>query len=379
MPTDYYEVLGVTKDATPDEIKRAYRSLAKKYHPDVTTEDKDAAEAKFKEVSEAYEVLSDAEKRKTYDQYGFAGVNQQFSGGGFSWDDFTHYDDISDIFGDLFGGMFGGGRRSSRSQSSARSGESLRYDVEISLKDVLDGKDIEVSVPHTVNCSSCHGTGGKGGNVRTCSKCGGEGRVQMVRNTPFGQMMSVGECPSCHGSGKSFDEKCPDCRGSGRQQKTTKVSVKIPKGIEDGSNLRVPGAGDAGYNGGAAGDLYVVVHVKPDKLFERDGMNLWTGVTTTYPRLVLGGEAEVKTLDGETAQLRIPAGTQVGAVLRIQGKGLTKLNSSIRGDLFVRVRIDVPSKVSEVEKEYLKKLDENAGKRTSTTKASSKIKKKFGI
>jgi molecular chaperone DnaJ len=379
MPTDYYEVLGVTKDATPDEIKRAYRSLAKKYHPDVTTEDKDAAEAKFKEVSEAYEVLSDAEKRKTYDQYGFAGVNQQFSGGGFSWDDFTHYDDISDIFGDLFGGMFGGGRRSSRSQSSARSGESLRYDVEISLKDVLDGKDIEVSVPHTVNCSSCHGTGGKGGNVHTCSKCGGEGRVQMVRNTPFGQMMSVGECPSCHGSGKSFDEKCPDCRGSGRQQKTTKVSVKIPKGIEDGSNLRVPGAGDAGYNGGAAGDLYVVVHVKPDKLFERDGMNLWTGVTTTYPRLVLGGEAEVKTLDGETAQLRIPAGTQVGAVLRIQGKGLTKLNSSIRGDLFVRVRIDVPSKVSEVEKEYLKKLDENAGKRTSTTKASSKIKKKFGI
>ncbi len=368
MPRDYYEVLGVTKESTPDEIKRAYRKLAKVHHPDVSEEPKEVAEEKFKEISEAYEVLSDAEKRKIYDQYGHAGVNQQFGGGGFSWDNFTHYDDISDIFGDLFGGMFGGGRRRSQSRNSPRTGDSLRYDVEITLEDVLNGKELEISIPHTVNCSSCHGTGGKDGKVNTCSKCGGQGQVQQVRNTPFGQMVSVAECPVCNGRGKSYDEKCPDCRGSGRLQKNAKVTVKVPKGIEDGANLRVPGAGDAGYNGGSSGDLYVVIHVKHSNVFERDGVNLWTGVTTTYPRLVLGGEEEVKTIDGENVALKIPSGTQVGAVLRLAGKGLPRMGSTTRGDMFVRVKIEVPTKVSDLEKEYLRKLDDKAGSKSKRRK-----------
>ncbi|MFA6710915.1 MAG: molecular chaperone DnaJ [Candidatus Methanomethylophilaceae archaeon] len=379
MPRDYYEVLGVAKDASPDEIKKAYRKLAKENHPDVSKDPKEVAEEKFKEISEAYEVLSDAEKRRIYDQYGHAGVNQQFSGGGgFSWDDFTHYEDISDIFGggSIFDMFFGGGGRQKQSKNGARTGESLRYDIEISLIDVLKGREVELSVPHTVNCTDCKGTGGKDGKVTVCSQCGGQGKVQMVRNTPFGQMVQVGECPKCNGRGKTAAERCPTCRGSGRIQKTSKVSIKIPAGVDDDARLRVQGAGDAGYNGGHSGDLYVVIHVKQDKLFERDGINLWTGITTTYPRLVLGGEETVRTLEGEQAILKIPSGTQVGAVLRISGKGLPRSGSTIRGDLFVRVKIDVPKKVTDMERECLKKLDENAGVNVSPAKRS-KLRKKL--
>ena len=376
MPRDYYEILGVDKNASPDEIKSAYRKLARQYHPDVSTEPKEVAEEKFKEISEAYEVLSDANKRSLYDQYGFAGVNGQFSGGGFSWDDFTHQDDISDIFGDLFGSFFGGGGRSSR--GGPRTGESLRYDIDLTLKDVLNGKEVEVSVPHTVNCPDCKGTGAKDGKTETCSQCGGRGQVQAIRRTPFGQMSTITECPACGGRGKTSSEKCPKCRGAGRMSKTTKVKINIPPGVDEDSRIRVPGAGDAGYDGGQPGDLYVVVHIKRDAAFERDGINLWTGVTTTYPKLVLGGEAQVKTLDGETVMLKIPAGTQVGAVLRIPAKGLPKINNrTVRGDLFVRVRIDVPTKVSDLEKEYLKKLDESAG--TSSNGKKGKIRDKLKI
>jgi len=377
---DYYEILGVSKDATPDEIKSSYRKLAKKYHPDVSTEPKEVAEAKFKEISEAYEVLSDADKRQRYDQYGHAGVDGQFSNGGFSWDDFTHGDDLNDIFGDLFGGMFGGGRRQSRSRSSAHTGESLAYDLSIDLIDVLEGKTVEISVPHTVACSECKGTGGKGGNVHTCGECGGQGQVQRVQRTPFGNMVSVSDCPSCHGTGKAFNEKCPKCKGAGRYNTTTKISINVPKGIEDGSRIRVPGAGDAGYNGGSPGDLYVVVHINENRNFQRDGVNLWTEVMTTYPRLVLGGEENVKTLEGETISLTIPSGTQVGGVLRIAGKGLPKLNQSVRGYLYVRVRMDVPTKVSSFEKELLEKLDDQAGTKKTTATSStkkSKLRQKF--
>lgn len=377
MPRDYYEILGVSKDASPDEIKSAYRKLARQYHPDVSKEPKEVAEEKFKEISEAYEVLSDANKRSMYDQYGHAGVNQQFSGGGFSWDDFTHQDDISDIFGDLFGSFFGGGGYRQQNRGGPRTGESLRYDIDLTLKDVLHGKEIEVSVPHTVNCPECKGTGAKDGKTETCKQCGGRGQVQTIRRTPFGQMSSISECPACGGRGKTAVEKCPKCRGAGRMQRTTKVSIKIPAGVDEDSRIRVQGAGDAGYNGGPAGDLFVIVHIKRDAAFERDGINLWTGVTTTYPKLVLGGEAQVKTLDGEVAVLKIPAGTQVGSVLRMSGKGLPKINNpNVRGDLFVRVRIEVPTKVSDMEKELLKKLDDTAG--TSTPK-KGKLRDKLKI
>ncbi len=367
-PRDYYEVLGVAKDASQDDIKKAYRSLAKKYHPDVSTEPKDVAEAKFKEISEAYEILSDEEKRKLYDQYGHEGVKNTFGQDGFTWNDFTRADDISDIFGDLFGSMFGGGRQR-RSRNSPQQGESLRYDLEITLDDALNGKKANLDIPHTVNCDACNGTGGKDGKVTTCKTCGGQGQVQRVTRSPFGNMVTVSDCPDCRGRGSTFEERCPSCRGAGRITKESKISLNIPKGADDGMKLRVSGAGNAGINGGPAGDLYVVLHLKQDKTFERDGSNLWTGITTTYPKLVLGGEEKVRTLEGETVMLKIPAGTDVGKVLRIPCKGLPKLNSGVRGDLFVRVSVEIPKKVTAEEKELLMKLDAGAG---SKTKAKSK-------
>ena len=376
MPRDYYEVLGVAKDASPEDIKKAYRTLAKKYHPDVTDLSKEEAEAKFKELSEAYEVLSDEGKRRLYDQHGHAGVNSQFGSGGFSWDDFTRADDISDIFGDIFGSMFGGRNRQSRGRNSPRQGDSLRYDMEISLTDVLKGKVAELSIPHTVTCADCRGNGGKDGKVEQCQYCNGGGQVQRVSRTPFGNMVSVMDCPTCNGSGRTFKERCGKCRGTGKLTITSKVSVDIPKGSEEGAKIRIAGAGDAGYNGGAPGDLFVVLHIKEDKMFQRDGINLWTDVTTTYPKLVLGGEETVKTIDGETISLTIPAGTQVGGVLRISGKGLPKLNKNERGNMFVRVRMDVPTKVSSNEKELLMKLDEQAGKKPAG-KTKSKIRQKL--
>ena len=373
MPRDYYEVLEVDKNATPEEIKKAYRKQAKKHHPDVSQEPKDVAEAKFKEVSEAYEVLSDPEKRQLYDQYGFEGVNNQFGQGGFSWSDFTHADDISDIFGDLFGGMFGGGRSRGRSRNAPMQGEDLRYDLEITLKDVLDGKKANLDVPHSVTCEPCKGTGGKDGKVTTCSTCGGSGQVQQVRRSPFGNMVSVSDCPDCHGKGKTSAEKCPHCRGQGRLTKEQHIDVNIPKGMEDGMRLRVSGAGNAGYNGGPAGDLFVVIHVREDKDFERDGSSLWTKVTTSYTKLVLGGEENVKTLDGDTISIKIPAGTDVGKVLRVPGKGLPRVNSSSRGDMFVRVFIDIPKKVSSEERELLLKLDSSV-KAPAKRSARKKVK-----
>ncbi|MDR0778301.1 MAG: molecular chaperone DnaJ [Methanomassiliicoccaceae archaeon] len=364
MPRDYYEILGVSKDAETDEIKKAYRKLARENHPDVSSEPKEVAEEKFKEISEAYEVLSDEGKRKTYDQYGHAGVNQQFSGGrGFSWEDFSHFDDLRDMFGgqggSIFDMFFGGSSR--RPKNAPAQGESLRYDVRLSLKEVLEGREEDIQVPKTSSCPDCRGTGGKDGKVEKCDQCGGAGQVQVVRNSPFGRIASVSDCPKCNGSGKTFKERCVKCRGSGRISKTSTVSVTIPKGIEDGTRLRIQGEGDAGYNGGPAGDLYVIIQVKDDKRFEREGINLWAEMFTTYPRLVLGGTEEVTTLEGETAKVTIPPGTQVDAVLRIPGKGLPKFRGTARGDLFLRVKINVPTRPSEEDKELLRKLDDKAG------------------
>ncbi|MBP3386106.1 MAG: molecular chaperone DnaJ, partial [Candidatus Methanomethylophilaceae archaeon] len=326
----------------------------------------------------AYEVLSDQEKRQLYDQYGHDGVKQQFGEGGFSWDNFTRADDISDIFGDIFGSMFGGGgRRGGRSRNSPAQGESLRYDLDINLKDVLWGKKVNLEVPHTVLCEPCKGTGGKDGKVSTCSKCGGSGQVQTVRRTPLGNMVSISECPECNGRGQSAAEKCPHCRGAGRITKDAKIDINVPKGMEEGMRLRVSGAGNAGYNGGPAGDLFVVIHVNQDKVFDRDGPNLWTGVTTSYPKLVLGGEEKVSTLDGDAVVLTIPSGTQVGTVLRIPGKGLPRSNtSSSRGDLMVRVMVSVPKSVSDEERELLQKLDSAAGKGKPK---KSKLREKIGV
>ena len=371
---DYYEVLGVSKTATPDEIKKAYRSLAKKYHPDVSTEPKEVAEAKFKEVSEAYEVLSDEDKRRMYDQYGHAGVDGQFGQGGFSWEDFTHGDDLNDIFGDLFGGMFGGRRR--QNPDAPRTGESLRYDLSIDLVDVLKGKTVQINVPHTSECSDCHGTGGKGGKTQTCPICGGSGQQQVHARTMFGDTIQVTTCRRCNGSGRTYSEECPKCHGRGRVSKNAKVDINIPPGVEEDMRLRVSGAGDAGYNGGPSGDLYVVIHSKDYKGCKRDGSDLWVDVDTTYPRLVLGGVVKVKNIEGKEIEATIPSGTQVGGVLKITGQGLPSVGRSARGNLYVRLGITVPKRTSDYEKELLQKLDEEAGSKKTR---KSKIKDKLGI
>ncbi len=357
---DYYEVLGVSKSSSPEEIKKAYRSLAKKYHPDVSTEPKEVAEAKFKEISEAYEVLSDPEKKARYDQYGMAGMDGAFGKGGFTWEDFSHGDDISDIFGDLFGGMFGGGRRR-RSSAGPQRGEDLSINVPLDLKDVLNGRTVNLKIPHTVECKDCKGTGAKGGKVRTCSKCGGRGQIQQVRNTIFGQSVMVSDCPSCGGRGSVPEATCPGCRGKGRLNKEAKVDVKIPAGAATGNRLRVPGAGDAGYRGGPPGDLYVFIQVREHPDFARDGSNLITVVDTTYPKLVLGGTEKINTLDGTVAELTIPPGTQVGDALRLSGLGLPEIRGGRRGDLYVKIRLPIPKKPTAAEKELLQQLDAGAG------------------
>ena len=366
---DYYEVLGVSKTASADEIKKAYRSLAKKYHPDVSTEPKEVAEAKFKEISEAYEVLSDPDKRSRYDQYGMAGLEGAFGQGGFDWSDFTHEGDISDIFGDLFGDLFGGGRRRSSNPGGPRAGDDLRYDVQIDLKDALMGKTVSVKVPHSVECKACRGTGGRDGKVKTCPKCGGRGQVQQLRNTMFGQGYVITECPQCGGRGQSYEQPCPECRGRGRVNKTATVEVKIPAGIDDGQRMRVPGAGDAGYHGGPAGDLYVFVHVKDHPDFVRDGMNLYTIAEVSYPKLVLGGKINVKNLEGKTIEIDVKAGTQVGEKLRVPGQGMPEIGRSGRGNLIIQVSVAVPKKVTAAEKELLMKLDETAGAKKSAKKS----------
>ncbi len=363
---DYYEVLGVSKTASADEIKKAYRTLAKKYHPDLHPDNREEAEAKFKEISEAYEVLSDPDKRGRYDQYGFAGVNNDFGAGGFNMNDFTHGDDLNDILNDLFGGMFGGGRRSSRNPNGPRQGDSLRYDLEIDLLDVLNGKEVPIRVRHSVVCSECNGTGAKGGKTKSCPDCGGRGQMQQIRNTMFGQQMVVSECSRCNGTGKIPEQPCTKCSGRGRMNKESKVSVKIPKGIHDGMRLRVNGAGDAGYNGGPAGDLFVVMHVKGHRDFERDGDDLWMRAEASYSKMVLGGSITVPTIDGKNVEINIPAGTQVDSVLKVGGQGLPSLeHPSLRGNLYVRLGVIIPKKVSAVEKELLTKLDTEAGKKAA--------------
>lgn len=363
---DYYEVLGISRSATPDEIKKAYRTLVKKYHPDVSKEPKDVAEAKFKEISEAYEVLSDPQKRSMYDQYGHAGVDGSFGAGGFSMDDFTHGDDINDILNDLFGGVFGGGgRRSSRGSSGPRQGDSLRYDLEIDLLDVLNGKEVPINVRHTASCPECNGTGGKGGKTQQCPQCHGQGVMQQVQRTMFGQSIVRTTCSRCGGSGRVPTEVCTRCGGSGHINKESKVSIQVPKGVEDGMSLRVPGAGDAGSNGGPSGDLYVVIHVKQNKDFERNGSDLWTGVEVSYPKLVLGGTVTVSTIDGKNVEITVPKATQVGDVLRVPGQGLPEYNRSSRGNMYVRMGVIVPKTVSAAERELLEKLDDTAGRKSS--------------
>lgn len=356
---DYYEVLGVGKSSSDDEIKKAYRSLAKKYHPDLNPGDKEA-EAKFKEVNEAYEVLSDHDKKSRYDQFGFAGVDPNFNpgGGGFGGGGFGGGFDMGDlggIFGDLFEGFGFGGGRSQR--GGPQKGENVRVRLGISFFEACMGAKKDVEYSHMANCPDCGGSGAaKGTSPKNCPECGGSGYVKKMSRTPFGNIASTVPCGSCRGKGKVIEKPCTTCRGSGRITKTSRVEINIPAGIDNGQTIPLRGHGDAGVSGGGAGDLYVTVAVRPDPVFERDGFDVYTEIPITYAQAVLGDEITVPTVDGKV-KYEIPEGTQSGTTFRLRGKGITVLGGRGKGDQYVKVNVEVPKKLNRSEKEALREFD----------------------
>ncbi len=377
---DYYEVLGVGRNATKDEIKKAYRRLARKYHPDIN---KDAdAENKFKEISEAYEVLADDNKKAKYDRFGHAGAQAGFSGGGFSWDDFSHFDDISDMFGrdffgrDIFDVFFGG--RGRRRGSSARRGSDLRYDLEISLEEAAFGTEKGISVRRNETCNKCNGTGARSpSDIVICPVCGGTGQLKQNRRTPFGQFVTVTTCNRCGGEGKIIKKPCPVCGGSGRISRTRRISVKIPAGVESGSYLKLHGEGDSGVKGGSSGDLYVVIHIRPHNEFRREGNDIIYEMSISFSQAALGDEVEVPTLGGR-AKLRIPAGTQTGTFFKLKGEGIQRLHGRGRGDELVKIRVVTPEKLNRRQKEIFRELSRIEGGKNNKSVVES-IKEKLKV
>jgi molecular chaperone DnaJ len=356
---DYYEVLGVSREAGPDEIKKAYRKLARKWHPD-TNPGNAEAEKRFKEINEAYEVLNDPQKRAQYDQFGFVGDVPPGEGGPFGGFGGAGGEPFGDIFGDLFDNLFGGaaggmgGRRAS--PNAPRRGSDLEMTLRVTLEQAFKGGTQQVSIPRWEECPHCKGTGAEpGSKVETCAACGGRGQVEHAVRTPFGQFVQVGPCAACGGSGRRISQPCRECEGRKRVRRQRKVEVRIPPGIDTGTRLRVPGEGEAGVNGGPQGDLYLLIEVAPDARFERDGDDLHLRATILFPQAALGCEVSVRTLEGER-KLDIPAGTQPGAVLRLKGQGMPRLRGAGRGDLLVHVRVEVPKVLSEKERALLEAL-----------------------
>lgn len=342
---DYYEVLGVARNASADEIKKAYRKLARQYHPDANPDDPDA-EAKFKEISEAYVVLSDPEKRANYDRFGHAGVDGQGFGGFGGFGDFGGLGDIFEMF-------FGGG---TRRRTGPERGPDIRTDLEITLKEAAFGLERDIKIPRVETCSTCGGTGAAAGTrPRTCPACDGTGQVQFAQSTPFGRIVQSRTCDRCRGTGQVIEKPCPTCHGAGQVRKSRSIKVKVPPGVDNGTRLRLAGEGEAGLRGGPPGDLYVYIHVKPHRFFKREGDDLICEVPISFAQAALGDELEVPTLEGST-RLRIPEGTQTGTVFRIKGKGIPHVNGYGRGDQHVRVKVVTPSKLSERQKELLKEF-----------------------
>ena len=354
---DYYEVLGVKKDATADEIKKAYRKLTKENHPDLHPGDK-ACEERFKEANEAYEILSDEDKRKKYDQFGFAAFDPNAGAGGFGgFDGFSGFGGFGDIFGDIFG--FGGGTRSN--PNAPRKGESLRATLNISFEEAAFGCKKEVNVARVESCPDCKGSGcAPGTTPEICPDCKGSGHVTVNQRTPFGVMQSSSPCSKCRGTGKIIHQPCKTCRGMGSIRRQHKVEVNVPAGIDDGQTISKPGGGNAGVNGGPAGDLLVSVIVRPHARFERDGTSVLLEQEISYAQAALGAEVEVPTLDGKV-KLTIPEGTQPGAVFRLRGKGIPYLRGSGRGDQFVSVTVKVPKNLTGSQKELLRQFAASMG------------------
>mgnify|MGYP004626565513 FL=1 len=363
---DYYEVLGIGKNATDAEIKSAYRKLAKKYHPDLNPGDK-TAEEKFKEVNEANDVLSDPEKRKRYDQFGFAGVDPNYGagqggygggfGGGFGGAGGV---DLGDIFGDLFGGGFGGFGGSSRANPNApRKGHDIQASVILTFEEAAHGCIKKVTLNRQQTCPDCNGSGCEpGSSPETCTQCNGRGYVVTQQRTPFGVMQSQQPCPHCGGRGTIIKNPCKTCRGTGKTSARKTLEVKIPAGIDDDQNIALRGQGDAGTNGGPAGDVIVHVTVKTDNVFERDGYDVYVRVPITYSQAVLGAEIEVPTVDGKVAQ-KIPEGTQSGTKFRLRGQGIQYLNGRGRGDQYVIVDVEIPKKLNRTQREALNAFEDS--------------------
>ena len=350
---DYYEVLGVDKNAGADEIKKAYRKSAMKYHPDRNPGDKEAEE-KFKELGEAYEVLSDAEKRSRYDQFGFAGVDPNY-GGGAGGSGFGGFGGFGD-FGDIFGEFFGGGRRQS-TQNAPRRGENVGVRLDLTFEEAAFGTEKEVSAQRIENCAVCNGTGSADGAVETCSQCRGTGQVRTVQNFMGMQMQSTAVCPQCSGRGKIIKNPCNTCRGKGKVRRTQKIKVNIPAGINAGQSVRIRGEGNVGANGGPNGDLLAEIYIKRHPIFERDGMHVYCEVPITFTQAALGGEIEIPTLDGKVT-FDLPEGTQTGKMFSMSGRGIPQVsNPKRRGDHRFTVVVETPTKLTKEQKELLRQLD----------------------
>lgn len=378
---DYYEVLGVDKSVSEDELKKAYRKMAKKYHPDLNPGNKEA-EQKFKEVNEAYEVLSDKEKRARYDQFGHAGVDPNFGagagggayGGGFTGD----FGDLGDIFNSFFGGGFGGASRRAN-PNAPRRGNDTAAAVNLSFEEAAKGCRKTVKVTKIENCKECGGSGAeKGSTPKTCPVCHGSGQVSATQRTPFGVMQTQKVCDNCHGSGKIIDKPCHTCAGKGRIRHTVEQTVDIPAGIDDGQIINVRGGGDAGANGGPSGDLRINVNVRPHPIFEREGYDVYCQIPITFTQAALGDEVIVPTLDGKV-KLNIHEGTQPGDEFKLRGKGIQRLNYSGRGDQYVKVVVEVPKELTKAQKDKLKEFEALTGEKNYKTRKSftDKIKRFF--
>lgn len=375
---DFYEVLGLEKGASDDEIKKAFRKLAVKYHPD-KNKGNEEAEEKFKEINEAYQVLSNPEEKAKYDQFGHAGMDGGFGGGGaggFGGFDMGDMGGFGDIFESFFGGGFGGGA-GARRNNGPRRGNDLEYSLVITFEEAMKGVEKEFNITRTENCETCKGSGAKPGtSKKTCGKCNGSGQIRVQRQTPLGTFASTGACDACGGKGEVIDTPCTECRGSGSVRKQRKITVNIPAGVDTGNVLTLRGQGEHGANGGPAGDLYVRISVKPSEIFKRDGANVYYNYKMSMTRAALGEEITVPTIDGNV-KYTVPSGTQPGTRFRLKGKGAPRINSTLRGDQYVDITVEVPKSLNREQTEALKAFMETLGE-SSDEIAVSKKKKGLG-
>jgi molecular chaperone DnaJ len=373
---DYYKILEIEKGASEEDIKKAFRKMAIKYHPDKNPGDKQAEE-KFKEVNEAYQVLSDPDKKAQYDQFGTTDFNGQ---GGFEgFGGFNGFGGFSDIFGDIFGDVFsgGGGRRQ---KNGPQRGADLEYTLDLSFEEAAFGVKKDVDIYRNEACETCAGSGAKAGTTsKTCDKCGGTGQIQSRRNTPFGSFVSVNTCDKCHGEGKIIETPCPTCSGKGKVRKKKVVSINIPAGVDTGNTIPLRGEGEPGTKGGPNGDLYIHLRVKPHKIFKREGFDMICEVPISFIKATLGGEISIPTLEGSTSHA-IPEGTQPGTVVKLKGKGIPRIRGTGRGDLYVEIKVDIPKKLTEKQKNLLNQLAEEFGENKGDGKKTfiDKVKDAFG-